>query len=437
MAPVLGKSVLIQKDMAHLIIRNIGPIKEVDIELNKINVIMGPQSSGKSTINKIACYCSWVEKKIAIDNSFEYFIGEDFFINDLVQYHKLNGYIKQNSYIEYESEVLKLTYTHSIRKLNIEWKDRYSFKRPKITYIPSERNMVSVIPNWFEVKLKDSYFLDFLADWSTARSHLSMENSSEILNLGVKYYFDELTKKDYVKVDNETTLELTNTSSGLQSIIPLIILVNYLTNWVYAAESLTSVVDKQMNNQLRITKEFFDVFKDYLNKNENKAIQFQLLGEKIDLSNILNNPKLVEELNKKQQEFYKNSWTNFFIEEPEQNLFPSSQRDLMYFLLQTINGNKDHKLFLTTHSPYILYALNNCMLGHLVKDNMPEDEAKELLCYPAWIDPQKVSVWEIEDGRLRNIQDKDNIVSENYFDQQMTKLTNEYYQMLNYYEDEE
>ena len=51
--------------MAHLIIRNIGAIKEVDIELNKINVIMGPQSSGKSTINKIACYCSWVEKKVS------------------------------------------------------------------------------------------------------------------------------------------------------------------------------------------------------------------------------------------------------------------------------------------------------------------------------------------------------------------------------------
>ena len=42
--------------MPHLRIKNIGPIKYADIELNKVNVIMGPQSSGKSTINKIACY---------------------------------------------------------------------------------------------------------------------------------------------------------------------------------------------------------------------------------------------------------------------------------------------------------------------------------------------------------------------------------------------
>ena len=36
--------------MAHIIIKNIGPIKEVELDLNKINVFMGPQSSGKSTI---------------------------------------------------------------------------------------------------------------------------------------------------------------------------------------------------------------------------------------------------------------------------------------------------------------------------------------------------------------------------------------------------
>ena len=34
--------------MKHLIIRNIGPLNEVDIALSKINLIIGPQSTGKS-----------------------------------------------------------------------------------------------------------------------------------------------------------------------------------------------------------------------------------------------------------------------------------------------------------------------------------------------------------------------------------------------------
>ena len=107
--------------MAHLIIRNIGPIKEVDIELNKINVIMGPQSSGKSTINKIACYCSWVEKKVSLDKSFDFFLKDKTFITELVRFHKLKGYIKSDSYIEYESKVVKFTYDHSLGIPVMEW----------------------------------------------------------------------------------------------------------------------------------------------------------------------------------------------------------------------------------------------------------------------------------------------------------------------------
>ena len=49
--------------MATITIKNVGPVKEAHFELNKINVFMGPQSSGKSTIAKIISYCQWVEKR--------------------------------------------------------------------------------------------------------------------------------------------------------------------------------------------------------------------------------------------------------------------------------------------------------------------------------------------------------------------------------------
>ncbi len=421
--------------MAHLIIRNIGPIKEVDIELNKINVIMGPQSSGKSTINKIACYCSWVEKKVSLDKSFDFFLKDKTFITELVRFHKLKGYIKSDSYIEYESKVVKFTYDHSLGIPVMEWKDSNAFKRTKISYIPSERNIVAVVPNWMEVKLVDNNTRSFMIDWSTARNAYQKDKPFDILNLGVKYYYDDSVDKDFVIINDNTTIELTNTSSGLQSIIPLVILIDYLTNWIYSNEVPNSV--ENINKKEIIIN---TVIKDYINSNLPEAkdsseffkILYYTLINRNDISSSGFEPLAVSIEN-----YSRNHWTNLFIEEPEQNLFPSSQRDLMYYLLKQVKANEDHRLLLTTHSPYILYALNNCMMGYLVKDNMPEDEAKELLCYPAWIDPKLVSVWEIVDGRLRNIQDKDNIVSENYFDQKMTELTNEYYQMLNYYEDEE
>lgn len=59
--------------MKHLVIRNLGPLKESDIELKRINVIIGSQSSGKSCVLKTACYCTWVEKRIELTQTSDFF----------------------------------------------------------------------------------------------------------------------------------------------------------------------------------------------------------------------------------------------------------------------------------------------------------------------------------------------------------------------------
>ena len=54
------------KNMKHLIIRNFGPVREADIQLGAVCVIIGMQSSGKSCVLKTACYCTWVEKRLQL-----------------------------------------------------------------------------------------------------------------------------------------------------------------------------------------------------------------------------------------------------------------------------------------------------------------------------------------------------------------------------------
>ena len=49
--------------MKKLTIHHIGPIKNVTLMLKRINVVIGPQSAGKSCILKIACFCAWAEKR--------------------------------------------------------------------------------------------------------------------------------------------------------------------------------------------------------------------------------------------------------------------------------------------------------------------------------------------------------------------------------------
>ena len=81
-----------KKDMQHLIIRNIGPIEAVELELNKINIFMGPQSSGKSTIAKMISFCLWIEKKVATTLTEKIFSSAGDFVATAEMYHKMHNY---------------------------------------------------------------------------------------------------------------------------------------------------------------------------------------------------------------------------------------------------------------------------------------------------------------------------------------------------------
>ena len=55
--------------MRHLRICNFGPLLEAELDIDRLNVIVGPQSSGKSSVLKVAAYCAWLEKRIELTQS--------------------------------------------------------------------------------------------------------------------------------------------------------------------------------------------------------------------------------------------------------------------------------------------------------------------------------------------------------------------------------
>ena len=132
-------------------------------------------------------------------------------------------------------------------------------------------------------------------------------------------------------------------------------------------------------------------------------------------------------------------YSRIILEEPELNLFPQSQIDLTYDILKMINVSRD-TLFINTHSPYILYALNNCMLGGLVKDKIDDEEL--LVHKDSFINPQDVSVWELRDGVFsstqdnndKTIQDKEGLIRSNYFDRVMHNVMADFRNLMNFHD---
>lgn len=94
-----------------------------------------------------------------------------------------------------------------------------------------------------------------------------------------------------------------------------------------------------------------------------------------------------------------------FVEEPEAHLFPVAQKDLVEFFALLRNAASPNPVptqyVITTHSPYILSAFSNLIFaGHLYKTGTPEQRARIVERVPrnAHIDPDKVRVYYLHDG---------------------------------------
>lgn len=339
--------------MKHLIVRNIGPLREVDINIESINLITGLQSSGKSCVLKTACYCAWVEKRIELAQTAKEYENGTKFIDDLLSYYKMQSYLSENSYIEYVTPYLQFSYDHKNKKFSFKWKSqRWKYKRPKVSYIPSDRNLVAAIPAWSKLSLDYDNLLDFMGDWDIARKQTQAKEN--ILDLGMGYFYDAKTNSDQIRLKNGHIIRLTESSSGVQSLVPLIIHLEYLNHDLYlnqdglpqtfqSKEARKSLLSKLYNKVLREPSSSKDDF--FVKSVDGVDFVFADSDQVNSFKNLAHN-------------YLDYDHNEIFLEEPEDNLFPTTQCQLVNWLLDSVMGaGRKDTLFIATHSPYILNQL--------------------------------------------------------------------------------
>ena len=416
--------------MAHIIIKNIGPIKEVELDLNKINVFMGPQSCGKSTIAKIISFCLWEEKNVCLFR--DTLDIELNFQKTLEDYHQLHGYFNDDSYIQYQSEYVIIQYAYQQKMTIVHPLDlkllTLDYKRSKIIYVPAERNLIA-LPYWTTFKLSDDNLKSYASDWNFVRNIFNKDVPLDINPLGISYYYDEKERKDYISLPNtEKSVTLTDASSGIQTSTSLYLLHKVYCKYKEKLSEIASIEDG-------VTLE--KVYKNHLHYRTTtrypnpipESDQFKYKGRFCIVK-----PGTKEKAIRILDNYTEIQYIQSIIEEPELNLFPDTQQALMYELMADAVVS-DNRMVITTHSPYILFALNNCVMGGLVGKNIPEEEKKNFPSFESWIDPKLVSVYEIYDGIIRCIQDEDGIIEDNYLNQAYKNNSNEYLSLLNYYEE--
>ena len=429
--------------MKKLIIENIGPIEYVELNLKRINVIIGPQSAGKSCILKIACFCAWAEKRIQLEQDKNGFDSPLYMEENLIGFHKLDGFFEKGrgAKFRYETDHLWFQYEYDKETNAFTWNwnrsGHWTYKRTRISYIPAERNVIATIPNWMEVSMKPNNIRNFISDWMLTRTFYHKDHKLDILGLGVKYFFDEKSGQDFIELENGKLLQFTNGSSGIQSAIPMLVYLGFLFENQYETgqygklsteteneEILNHIYDKKYKYGLR---KFLETNSPYIGKIG--------MGKRIF--------KTIQDYKecKKLFEAYTKTWNaDIYLEEPEQNLFPETQVKLLYELLINSKAHQD-SIFIATHSPYILYALNNAMLAYYVKDIIIEEVKDTISCLDAAYEPEQVAVWQIDNGRLYGIDEKNDtiqdskyLIRKNYFDSIMGSIMNDFNNMVNFYE---
>ncbi len=314
------------RKMSSIIIKNFGAIKmhNAPIEIKKVTFFIGNQGSGKSTVAKLIATFMWIEKALVRgDYDKKWFKRKNRFKNTFLPYHRIENYLKKDTFIQYEGEAYIITYENEFLKLEEKKNNNYSL--PQIMYVPSERNFIAYVRSPKELKLSSEALKEFLTEF---------DNSKEIVkNLSLPINKAML---DYDKLNNTLNLKgedykikLTEASSGFQSFAPIYMVSNYLVNTIKKDSGIK--VSMSGDEISRFRKEIEQLYKDKYLNDELKRIAISVLSKK----------------------FNKTSFVNI-VEEPEQNLFPTSQRDMLYSLLKINNEIADNKLIITTHSPYLV-----------------------------------------------------------------------------------
>lgn len=337
-----------------LVVRNFGPITNIDIEFRKLTLFIGDQGSGKSTLSKLLTICRdmrwWLQ---LLENPESDDIRKPFYD------FGINEYFNDESYINYSMGGLVIKYERGafdIVSTDISWDDIYAYFEylnkkfgfgqdsssssseaddeeqafmgaiaRMVLYNPAERNLVG--------SLSEATASLWSAGIPLPKPLLEYMGLFERATKLLPRYEISFFKVSFVKKDNKNMIELNGrdkllplsaSSSGLQSAIPMLMVIDYAL--------------------------------------------------KTD------------------------SFNSFVIEEPEQNLFPKNQFEMLGFVTSRLwHPSQRRQFIITTHSPYMLSSLNVLMLAYKLQQiEETREEAEKIISPDYTVNPDDVAVYSLD-----------------------------------------
>ena len=387
--------------MCQIRVCNFGPIhsglSENDgfMDIKKLTVFIGNQGTGKSSVAKLLATLMWLEKSLYRELlSIKELERNKQFVNKHCAYHRIHNYFRENTTIEYRGTIYNFLYKNEKFHVIEQQKNEKEYAVPKIMYVPAERNFLSILEHPETVKDLPQSLYTFLDEFQKAKEktgELSLPFSQD-----TTFEFQKRHKIAYIKGENYK-LKLSEASSGMQSLLPLFLVSHNLAG---------SVIEERD-----------DFSKQELNYEEHQQIKAEIQAI-LSNENLTTKVKqgLLELLSKK---YYNAAFVNI-VEEIEQNLFPKTQKDLLYWLLTFAKMAAENKLILTTHSPYIINYLTLAMKANTIYNKMEFaenhiDKINKIVPTTALISSDVVTIYTLtETGTIHKLPMYGDIPSDEY-----------------------
>lgn len=338
-------------------VRNFGPIPYINIEIKRLTIIIGGQGTGKSTISKLLTifrdafwhWCVLTEQKQ---------------LRPFVSF-KIDQYFKPDTYISYKYGDIVITYKDGV----FGYTDALLTKEQARLKVQGKINKVcdSVLPKLGYSKIENMQERDF---------ELLLANFRTLLYIPSERIMSSQLSSSYASI------QLANIPLGTP-------ILEYMSLFEKAQKATPKFEVPFLNVifENRDGKQYVGV------KNDSQNVFVPLDACSSGIQSVL---PLVMVMDYCCREHY---FESFVVEEPEQNLFPITQKELLrlIFRLWKNQCKESANMVITTHSPYTLTCVNVELLASIVgQDPSYSDTVAEIIPREEWLDPMKVAAYSLD-----------------------------------------
>lgn len=433
-------SVKMKANMEKIEIIDFVGIKHIEIEVKSINVLIGPQASGKSIVAKLLFYFkSFISEitKTAVDGGYKRDLDKDF-KKRFEDYFPPSSWGGSNFRIRYSigqqfieihkklkpkknSSSIVLTYSDFYKDRFVELRSAIQKQKQRAAEQDISVNTFSRYDFIYEIQQA------FLAEIEQVLGKTS--TFSQLYIPAGRSFFANLKSSIFTFLSESNTVD------------PF--LVEFGTYYEriknpFSLKRLQRRIDNQaLNNEITLLnkkilcgKYFQRDGEDYLELSEGRRISVSNSSsgqqETLPLAIILGTVAFMKP---------KVGGNSVYIEEPEAHIFPAAQRDMVELISTVYNSRKDSIQFLiTTHSPYILTAFNNLLQAGSLASDASDERLKEISQYVSplkFLKSSEIAAYSLKDGHAKSIFDDEmELIDTNIIDDVSSELAIQFDQLL-------